>query len=420
MAKLTDNLLTQVYLGLVRDYKELSQQSPRLDFEQIYHQLYNRLYWSMQSSMNPLSGLSPEEKDKVWGVFYCFINACPQYVSLPRERQGVFFNNPVRVVVIEERYHYCSSNDSVFTWLMLGSLMSHSHHYGYHHYHSSSHHHGHGVENTDGNGLLLLLLVALALLAAILAFVSLYYLISQSLNAVERFVYNEGWLQASFSMAGMLGGAAAGGLLGAFVASAPLAALAIGAGISNPVGITIVGIICLTLIGAAAGCFLTNQIVNYALKKKNQQALDPADPRRFELTGSEETDLLDKGLNPIAVRCAIVALREQMGEKGVPSLLNRVFTSRGQETQEILSQIRELRRGSLRSINVGDMTFHLELPHYVPPVWYSTEPTPQEYGTGYSPSRMEEDGYHTNRCVPCHSGYSGQPFPTPSAPPYYQ
>jgi hypothetical protein len=180
----------------------------------------------------------------------------------------------------------------------------------------------------------------------------------------------------------MLGGAVAGSAFGVFVAVMPLISLALAAGISNPIGIAIAGLISLAIVGAGLTSFLTNLLQNKVIEVTNKDAIDPKDPYRFRLTAMEETSLLDNGFDPIKIKCAIIALREKIGENPVPSLVNRLFTTNGGEKQAYLKQVRQLRAGELTQIKVGDMIFDLRQlpPSYIPDYSQASAPVNNFHG----------------------------------------
>ncbi|MDX1836434.1 hypothetical protein DIZ81_01575 [Legionella taurinensis] len=389
MAKnFSDNMLSQMYLGLAADYKKLFEQSPALAPEQIYWTLYFKVYGELANDGSAFYGLDVEGQGKAWAVFNAFIASTPLYSNnfaqlqqfqreeniknkLKKRQQLIFINTDP----------YCR-HDALFDWAMLNlyfsSLHAHHHHGGW----WGSHHHGHGSNDSiNGEGLAFLILLVLVLIAAVLACIALYYMLSQTLNSLERFVWNEGWLQAFITLSSMAAFTTAGALLGTMVVASPLSALVLAAGISNPVGLVVFTTVCLSLALGALGCFATNKLQKYLLK--NNDAIDPMDACRFQLTDSEMNDLLDAGLDPIAVKCAITALRGRMGEEGVPALLTRWFTTRGGEKQAILAQVRQLRRGELEEIKVDDMTFNLRRPQvFIPAYYYNAQTQDYVYQTG--------------------------------------
>lgn len=374
--KFSDNMLSQLYLGLAADYKALSKKSPALTPEQIYWTLYFKVYGELANSNSAFHELDYEGQGKTWAVFNAFIASTPLYknnfAQLQQFRREEAIKDKLKkkqsVIFIIDSEPYCRHN-VFFDWAMLNlyfsSLHAHHHHGGW----WGSHHHGHSSSDSiNGEGLAFLILVALVLIAAVLACLALYYMLSQTLNSLERFVWNEGWLQAFITLSSMAACTAAGAVLGTLVVASPLSALILAAGISNPVGLVIFTTVCLSLALGALGCFATNALQKHLLKDKD--AIDPMDACRFQLTDSEIDHLWELGLDPITIKCAITALREQMGEEPVPSLLNRLFTTHGKEKQALLAQVRQLRRGELEEITVDDMTFNLRRPQVMIPAYY--------------------------------------------------
>lgn len=347
--KMTDNQLAQLYLGLARDYTELSAQG--LDATQIYNALYNRLYHSLHNPASSLCGLSEPEQLKAKKVLDTFFNACPAYQGLETERRIMFYQQPQLVTIYHRddcvaHHDYCHDADGLFTWMMLSSMMP-----------AHGHQHGHHSENNKAlKYFFAILFIGFIALSALIAF---YYMLSTFLNSVERFVYDEGWFRAGLNIAGILAGAAAGSCIGIYLAAIPLIFLGIGLGLSNPVGLAIGGAVCLAVIGAALTCAFTNWVY-----PDDKNALDPKDAYRFAVTDAEAEHMMDNGIDPIKVKCAITALRQQMGKNEVPSLLNRLFTQRGGEKQKLLQQVRQLRRGELSEIDVNGLHFDLESPEY--------------------------------------------------------
>jgi hypothetical protein len=418
MSKLTDNLMAQLYLGFANDYIYLKQQDRTAD--EIYRNLYFRLHSSFNANLSALCDLEPPEKQRALDALNTFMASCPQYRALPTHDKVDFFPRaikPVQLNVINNSTHYCSSSDTIFTWMMLTSIMSNSNHA--HHHHSggccsSSNEHREGSSNA-AQVLALLLLLFLGLLSFVITLLSTYYIISQCLNSMERFLYNEGWLKATMTLGSIIAGGALGAFFGTFIASVPFIALGIAAGISNPIGIVIVGAACFSLIAAAIACGLTNWMQNKAIEKNNKDSLDPRDPHRFTITPSEKTKMLSNGIDPDKALLAIIAIRQQMGKDNVPSLLNRMFTSSGQENQKLLKLVRGIRSGALPEVTVGDMVFNLQRPQ---PVYQHGIPM------GYPVYQLPFHGHGSNPQVqpPSQYPYTEQGIQqqfTPTYPPHY-
>ncbi|KTD20545.1 Uncharacterised protein [Legionella lansingensis] len=348
----TDNHLATIYLKLQKRYRE---ELSRLPFSQIYATLERDIQMELVNPQSSLYGLDALEQYKVWYVFNTFMASCPQYSNLQEHEQRSFrFVTELRTIhVIDSHYHcYCPSNDFLFTWLLLDSLSSRHHH----HYHdsgccfpSSNNHHRHGGSSEDqAKCLLFLLLVLLVTSLIALAALATFYLLLEAADSLERMFWNEGWLKAIISLSSAIASGLVAGFLASNFASAPLMALALAAGVSNPVGMAALGVVCLTIIGTGLGCFITNQIQDAIIKSFNKGSLDPHDPYRFRLTEQEEQNLLSKqpyALDPIKVKCAMVALHEEIG-KSVPWRLSRLFCD-DEGKQALLEQVRKLRRGEI-------------------------------------------------------------------------
>jgi len=346
--KLTDNQLAQLYLGFSRDYVELSDRG--MNVNEIYQELYSRLHYSLVSPNSTMLLLNETEKNKARKVLNTFFSACPHYQRLAPAFRHVFYLQPCLTVInhypASDCHYYCHSDDALFNWMLLSSFMS-----------PHTHHHGSRGCDSDNKGLAYIIGIILLALVAILTLVAFYYMLSTFLNSIERFVYNEGWFKAGLNIAGILGGGAAGACLGIYIVAIPLIVLGIGLGLSNPLGLAIAGAVCLSIVGAALFCAFTNWVY-----PDDKDALDPKDAHRFAVTDEEAEHMLTKGIDPVKVKCAIVALRQELGKDQVPSLLERVFTKSGGEKQKLLQQVRQLRRGELTELKVGTMHFNFESP----------------------------------------------------------
>jgi hypothetical protein len=361
--KLSDAQLRQLYFNIAKHYKNCRERN--LPPQQIYNELYFNLHNSLNDRGSTLYQLSPDEKLNTIKILNTFCAAAFRGQCAIPAPIIYYYGLPLtQVVAIQTAgyHHYCMHNDFLFTWLLLRGL-NHPHYHYPPHTHAPSHRHTHpsAKSKEEDQQKAILLLVALAVLTAASTFVALYYLWREIVNSVERFQYNEGWMQASISLlGGAVGGIATGILMTALVA-APLATLALTAGVANPIGLAIFGVVCLSIIGAAFGCFITNQIQNYVIKQSNPDALDAADPHRFTLTEAEANHLMNKGIDPIKVKCAILALRAEMeikDNKPVPYRLSFCCgSSRTQHIQGCLDKIRELRSGKIKQLKIGDMVF---------------------------------------------------------------
>jgi|GEM_PF-2406219 len=381
--RLSDKQLATLYYDLANHIEDCKQRNPRPSPIEIYDELWNEVTYTLygQASQSTLKNLDESEKRKAYTVLNTIFYASPLYPERripgttppPAYNRYPDLNQPV-IINVNHHYHgprYCQNNDLMFTWLMLRSMnhtpVTHST-YAYstnfnrpnQHGHAAYNQHGHANQNkkkTDGSVLAAVVLLCLVIAAAAAAFIAAYYLIREALNSGERFFYNEGWLQASVSLMSMAIGAVASAMLATAFATSPLTALAISAGIASPAGVAMFGVIALSIIGAAVVCSITNQVQALVIPHLNADALDPSDPHRFALTDAESDRLVAKGLDPIKVKCAIVALRAEIAEIAKEPV-SSFFSRRSQAVKGSLDSIRQLRQGELLGVNAGEMNFN--------------------------------------------------------------
>jgi hypothetical protein len=412
--ELTDRQLAELYSGLAHHYQDCKKKN--MSAPEIYSQLTNGVYYTLYTEgVSPLFELSQIEKQKVFNVLNTFFYATPEYRGVPKKFQNQhFFNNgtvaPSVVHYHHHHYHqgyksYYGRNDSfLMDWLIINQLTQRPYYGGYH---GPSHggcwgggsSHGHTSNNQkDNEALAFLLLLLLAAAVACCAFIAAYYMFSESLDVLERLICNEGMLQAFMTALTMAVTTIASTMLATMFAASPIYALAIAAGVSNPVGWVSFCVLSLGIIGGALGTFISEQVHQYIIKQTNQNAMDPEDPSRFRLTTSESDALWEKGIDPIRVKCAMVALRAEMGNQPVPSLLNRLFSS-DSRVQDNLSTIRQLRRGDISAVTVGDMYFncHRDALATQVPVYVQPQPTfsgyPEPSAPEMDPPAYEEYQY---------------------------
>ncbi|HHF7374360.1 hypothetical protein [Legionella bozemanae] len=407
--KFTDLKLKQLYGHILSHYQNCVDRG--LDVNAAYNEMFLAVQYSIESpwSQSPLAQLDPAEKLKAYAAFNTLFNATPLYQRMQSSQRSAFNPptpqfNPKAKYVINQYNYYSYQNPTLLDWLILSSIIN-SHHHSYHHNHGGgdccwpSNHHGHDSSSNDDLAKLLaaLFLILLALIAVVLAFIALYYMLNEFANSVERFYYGEGWMKGALMFATSIGFGAGSTLLTLNFGAAPLIALAVAAGV-NPVGVVIAGAVLLTIIGAGIGCFAMNILYDSLNKSANKESMDPSDPERFRLTASEEAYLRDeKGMDPIAVRCAMVALRAEMAkllgnEKPIPSFFSRYFNKENGKVQELLEKLRHLRKGDINMVEVGELSFDCRLPQriYIPTYYTQTQPTysdtPPPYPGMYTPS----------------------------------
>lgn len=424
--KLTDQQIYQLYVGLGVQYKECTDKKPKMTASAIATELLASIRGSLEAryGTSTLQQLPPEEKMKVYQVLDTFIQASPLFREQPKLWDAFYSElGSDNVTLIINNYsgrQHCCSDNSFLTGYYLGSMNRPWWGPGWS---FGGHHHGHSGGDKEGSLLALLALLAIMAAAVAAMFVSMYFLLRDAADSVGRFWYNEGWMHATLTLVGIaVSGAIASMLAETFVAG-PLASLAIAAGVANPVGIVALGITCITFMGAAVGSFITNALQNYVIKKAKADALYPADPYRFELTSAEARRLEAKGYDPIKVKCAIVALRQEMGEKPA---LNDLFLDT--KVQQCLDKIRKLRKGEYESLMVGTMKFDFKataLPAAYLPMGTAVPVMPVAYYSSDNPNTAYVAPPPRDQIFEP-SGYQGSapekkrstaPFFAPTAPP---
>lgn len=444
-SKFTDNNLKVFYSNLLNHYQDCMTRS--LNANESYLEMFTATQYSLESGFGSLFHLEHDEKIKVYQAFNSIFYALPLYRELPKPEQQKFRpEKPAYKVINNYNYPRCYNtnyNDPLLTWMLLSNL---THHCDYRRgrsipYPSSGGSvHSHPSKNSSGNksnndaAQLIAALVLIALVAAVaaLAFIALFYMIHQSVNSVERLYYNEGWLKAALMLATSVAFGSASTLFALFVVSAPLMALAVAAGF-NPIGILIIGTVSLAVVGAGIATFVTSLIYDSTEKKVSKDSIDPSDVNRFRLTASEETALIKKGIDPIKVKCAIVALRAEMSkelesDKAIPSFFSRHFWD-GSKVQPLLDQVRQLRSGAITEVPVGSLHFDCRVPQVYYPYQRNDNAQqppnffPQPYNSqihkvaytvyvleqlpeGYGPSAPPIDSFESEHDNPIQSYYS--------------
>jgi len=418
--KFTDHNLKIFYRGFLKHYQECSSKIPRASIGSIYDEMFAAVQSTVDSQYGTLYHLDQSEKIKVYQAFNALFYASPLYNKLSRgEKESFQPTRPAfdstRIVVIQQSQYYSSYNDPFFSWLLLRNLSPS------YFANSSSVFSGGGILHTHSSkkvdadaakGIALLIAVALIAFTAILAFIALSYMLYHFANNAERVWYGEGWLKAALTLATTIGFGAASAWLSATFATAPLVALAIAAGL-NPIGVVLFSIISLTLIGAGVANLVTNLIYDSTATKINSDAMDPSDPKRFALSDSEELVLIRKGIDPIKVKCAIVALRSEIAAKSknehtIPSFFSRHYGGKT-EVQPLLDQVRKLKRGEIQNVSVGDFSFDCRMTLMQQAVHPPKEAYPDS-APDFAPPAY--DDYLKSQVLPV--GYNV----TPSAPPF--
>lgn len=381
--KFTDHHLMLFYGNVLQHYQVCCGRYGEDEIAAIHHEMITAVQYALESQYGALRNYSQQEKSKVYKAFHAIFEALPVFHRQSIQGQNLFKSEipPFKEEEIKKeektiiKKYYGKSH--LVDWMVLNAMMHHCYHDC--HYpdgeRRSDNEHKHGDNNNRNKTDLtevfaLLAVILLAAVAAVLACVALYYMLNEFLEGIDRFCYNEGWLKAALIMANSIVFGASSTILTVVFASTPLASLAILAGIS-PVGFIVTGAIFLGIIGSGLGAFAMNLLYSSVVLGLNQDAMDPTDPFRFRLTASEEESLIKKDIDPIVVKCAMVALRAEIAEtlgsndKAIPSFLHRKFGA-GAKVQDLLTQVRALRDGSATRVEVGALVFECKTPVIVP------------------------------------------------------
>ena len=187
-------------------------------------------------------------------------------------------------------------------------------------------------------------------------------MVYQFLNSAERLWYEEGWLRLVLMTAAAISFSSLTTALTFLFGAVPILTVALAASL-NPMTCLIVVGICLTTIGASLGSLAMNSLFDFVEKRKSKKSIDSSDPSRFRLTEDDEENLVALHIDPLKVKCALVALRVEISrvlnsEGELPSFLNRHFgNTKSKQVHALLIQVRALRRGELVELSVGDLKF---------------------------------------------------------------
>ena len=183
-----------------------------------------------------------------------------------------------------------------------------------------------------------------------------------SINSAERLWYKEGWMRAVLMSAAALTVSSLASTLTLIFAAEPIVLVALAFNL-NPVSMLIAAGICIASVGAGLGALTMNSIYDFMEKRSNKRTIDSYEPLRFAVSEDEEDTLVEKQIDPVKVKCALVAIRIEINrilnsEEAIPSFLNRQFgSSKYRETQPLVQMARALRRGDLTEANIGDLKF---------------------------------------------------------------
>lgn len=346
MTKLSDRKLAQLLDTINMKYSS-DKNAGDLD---------NFIYYAMQPG-GMYSNLSMEEKEEVLQVLDIYKEAVADS-KLLETRKTTFAPAPANYnwssypSWSDVYYHdHCHTNTFIFINTGSGDAHAHGHSTG-----CGSCFGGGGSGSSEAQLVMILVGILIAIIAAI-ALLASFYLVRQVLNDLDRAWHNEGRLQAVVSLAFMAGSAAAMGMLMNTLLTGAFASFLLAVGFSNPIALAIFTVFCVAGIATVPVNWLGQVAQGKVTELIHPNALEPTDPSRFALTDSEARQLEDKGIDPLRVKCSIVALHASI--KGQDTSLysrNSLFDNRSSEVQSTLKQIRGLRDGSITELNGKGLT----------------------------------------------------------------
>ncbi|MFC3908149.1 hypothetical protein ACFORL_03555 [Legionella dresdenensis] len=350
--KLSDSDLSNLYLYFSNTFKERYVSG---NAQQVFHELWNELFYWVTDPNCELSQLPYAEKQRAFLILDTAIKSLPEFRQSGHTPMN-FFIPPAKIEIHVHHHHHKKYRhfDNVITEIFLWGAL-------WNYLFPSYTHNSHGHNNNAFNNFLYRLISAVAVIVAVGAF---YYLIGHLFNGFERMLHNEGWMQATVSLASTLAGAAGGALLGYYVVSVPLMMLGFSLGMSNPAALAILGIVALTAVSAAIFGAIGNWAADKNARNKNPDALVQNDPYRFRLTDEEAAKVEAKGYNSDVAKCAIVDAAQKIAEnKGVNNRIYRVLFTNGRREQRDLEVVRTIREDKLTNalVSVAGKTLNLRV-----------------------------------------------------------
>jgi hypothetical protein len=209
-----------------------------------------------------------------------------------------------------------------------------------------------------GDGAAIMAIIFLVLFLVFLSCIAIGYLFYEVEDYLERLYFNEGQAQALMSLMIIAASTTASSLIACFLVATPLTLLAFAAGISSPVGFIIFVSCCIGLFGGAGANLINSFVQDKFNEKMSSELLVPKDPYRFTLTTEEEQDLFAKDIDPIKVKCALIALSLKHDNKPKKSFFAK--NRHNEKVNDTIQKVRKLRSGTAfnNTVKVGDMNFN--------------------------------------------------------------
>lgn len=357
-SKFTDHNLKLFYGNLLNHYKECTKRIGSSDAETVYRELFLATQYAVESPQGSLNHLPRVEKEKVYTAFHTIFYALPLFTGLSPDRQRSF--NPLRssynyLLNTSPQYIYNCTDPKLFNWVNLNENLNSSPYLVSNEAAQLKPKHSSAFWASVA-------FITAVFSAVVLTLASWAYLFNQFINSAERLWYKEGWMRAALMSTTALASSAIASTLTLIYAAEPVVLVAMAMNF-NPISMLIISGICIASVAAGLAALSMNSIYDFVEKRSYKRSIDSAEPQRFALSEDEEDVLFEKQIDPIKVKCALVAIRIEMNrvlqsEEAIPSLANRLFGSKKhRETQALLQTARSLRRGELIQATVGDLSF---------------------------------------------------------------
>lgn len=181
------------------------------------------------------------------------------------------------------------------------------------------------------------------------------YLMSELWNNLERFYYNEGYIQAGLGLANIIFSLTLATVFAQVFLASAITALCVSAGFANPISWAFFILGCVTLLTAAVTHLAIQEGIYRATACANPHALHPEEPFRFKVTGNDIAELIRKdkrnrtkanqNINRDNMQNVITAIHHDMTDNR--SSMERIFRFsplfRSADTAKQLAEIRKLR-----------------------------------------------------------------------------
>lgn len=317
---LTDKDIDSLYRGFIRDYNHYI--AGGLAADQIFSRMNLDLEIVLKDSNGNFSKLYAAEKQKVITVFFmAFYTSTP---GINPESAYVYKDN---FTISELRQGHPTSGKQAFAT------------YPPPHYYAGE---PGNINGSTTGGLYYALvcycsLYVFDLISVTLAAVTSYYLLSQVVDSVDRFSYNEGWLKATLQLATIPVSFFASNILVATFLTGPLMDLAIAFSVGNPFTAVATMAGALSIIGTGLAYYLTTQSLQAVSSIFYSGLIDAYDPSRFSLSDSQILQIQrhNPDVDLTKVICYIAQVREQMSKSISTPLL------RSKHDENMLFQLRQ-------------------------------------------------------------------------------